>query len=83
MKETIVQIDGMACSMCESHICGCIRNAFPVKKVTASHRKGQAVILSENSIPRDTLRDTIEKTGYTVLSVTEGEPKKRFGFHLK
>lgn len=49
MLEIKVKIDGMACSMCESHICDVIRKNFDVKKVSASHRKGEAVILSEET----------------------------------
>ena len=37
MYETKVKIDGMMCGMCESHINDAIRNAFAVKKVSASH----------------------------------------------
>ena len=42
MYETKVKIDGMMCGMCESHINDAIRNAFSVKKVSASHSKGEA-----------------------------------------
>ena len=47
MIETTVKVDGMMCGMCEAHVSDAIRGALPVKKVTASHTKGQAVILSE------------------------------------
>ena len=43
MFETVIRIDGMMCGMCEAHICDAIRSAVPVKKVSASHGKGQAV----------------------------------------
>ena len=41
MVQITVGVDGMACSMCEAHVSDAIRKAFPVKKVTASHTKGQ------------------------------------------
>ena len=50
MVQITVGVDGMACSMCEAHVSDAIRKAFPVKKVTASHTKGQAVIVAENEI---------------------------------
>ena len=50
MTETTVNISGMMCGMCEAHICDVIRARFAVRKVTASHRKGQAVILSESGL---------------------------------
>ena len=47
MFETIVTVDGMMCGMCESHVNDAIRKAFPVKKVTSSHKKGETVILTD------------------------------------
>jgi cation transport ATPase len=41
MYQITLKIDGMACSMCESHVCDTIRNQFKVKKVSASHAKGE------------------------------------------
>ena len=56
MYQITLSIDGMACSMCESHVCDTIRSKFSVKKVTASHSKGEAVILSETQIPEAELK---------------------------
>ena len=47
MYETKVKIDGMMCGMCESHINDAIRNAFSVKKVSASHSKGCLLYTSD------------------------------------
>ena len=47
MTETILKIDGMMCSMCESHVCDVIRNKFAVKKVSASHSKGTATVFRQ------------------------------------
>ena len=46
MYQITLGIDGMMCGMCESHINDVIRSKFSVKKVTASHSKGEAVILT-------------------------------------
>lgn len=62
MYETKVKIDGMMCGMCESHINDAIRNAFSVKKVSASHSKGEADIISEEPIDEAKLREAITKT---------------------
>ena len=40
MIQTTVEVGGMACSMCESHINDTVRNAFPVEKVSSSHALG-------------------------------------------
>ena len=70
MYETKVKIDGMMCGMCESHINDAIRNTFSVKKVSASHGKGEADIISEEPIDEAKLRETITKTGYDFVSMT-------------
>lgn len=83
MTKIIVNVEGMMCSMCESHINEAVRTALPVKKVTSSHTKGQTVILTEQDIDESAVKDAINKTGYTVLSVTK-EPyvkKGLFSFH--
>lgn len=82
MLQITVQVDGMACSMCESHVNDAVRKAFPVKKVTSSHSKGQTVILSEQEISEDELRAAIGKTGYQVLSVRTEPYEKKGLFHF-
>ena len=69
MYQITLNIDGMMCGMCESHINDAVRNAFSVKKVTSSHSKGQTVILSETEIPETDLRPVIAKTGYELTVV--------------
>ena len=56
MYQITLSIDGMACSMCESHVCDTIRSKFSVKKVTSSHSKGKAVVLSEEPLDEALLR---------------------------
>ena len=85
MIETTVKIDGMMCGMCEAHVCDVIRQKFDVKKVSASHSKGQAVILSEQPLDEAALRAAIDATGYKVLSMTAHpyEKKGMFAFLKK
>lgn len=78
MVKTTVKIDGMMCGMCEAHINDCIRNNFKVKKVSSSHSKKQCVILSEAGLDWDSLKDAINKTGYTFVSLSE-EPYEKKG----
>ena len=81
MIQTNLTIDGMACSMCEAHINDVIRSTFSVKKVTSSHRKGTAQILSEEPLSEPLVREAIEKTGYRGLTFAQ-EPyvkKRLFG----
>ena len=78
MNKITVKIDGMMCGMCESHVNDAIRQAFPVKKVTSSHTKGETVILTEEPIDEADLLAAIDATGYRVLSM-ENEPYEKKG----
>ncbi len=82
MLKITLKIDGMMCGMCESHVNDAVRRAFPVKKVTSSHRKGETVILTEADIPEQKLREVVEATGYRVLAVSKENYEKKglFGF---
>lgn len=77
MTKTTLSIDGMACTMCESHVNDAVRNAFPVKKVTSSWKKGRCEILSAEPLEENALRGSIEATGYRVLSVTQEAYEKK------
>ena len=79
MIKTTVGVEGMACSMCESHINEAIRKAFPVKKVTSSHKKGVTEILSERPLDEAGIRGAIESTGYAVTEI-KSEPYEKRGF---
>lgn len=85
MYKTTLKIDGMACSMCESHVRDALRNALPVKKVTASHKKREAVLLSDQPIEEQTVANALVPTGYTLLSFSTEpyEKKTLFGFLKK
>ena len=85
MIETVLTIDGMACSMCESHVNDAVRNVCSVKKVTSSHTKGETVILSEQPVDEEALRAALAATGYRVLSVASHpyEKKGMFAFLKK
>lgn len=81
MVRTVLRIDGMMCSMCESHINDAVRRAFTVKKVSSSHTKGRTEIVSEEPLPEEALRAAVEETGYRVLSLDTG-PYEKKGFRL-
>ena len=78
MKKITVEIDGMRCGMCESHVNDCVRENFNVRKVTSSHLKGETVIITENDIDEAKLREAVNKTGYKVVSIKE-EPYEKKG----
>lgn len=73
MIQTLIKIDGMACSMCEAHINDVIRRNFTVKKVKSSHKKGETKIVSASPLDEELLRRCIAETGYSPLSITVKE----------
>lgn len=77
MEKMILEIEGMSCGMCESHINDTIRRQFTVKKVSSSHSKGMTEIIAEKPLDEEKLRNAIHETGYEVLSIkTEPYVKK-------
>lgn len=82
MVKITVGVEGMACSMCETHINEAVRKAFPVKKVTSSHTKKQTVIIAEHDIPEQELKNVVAETGYDVVSV-HSEPYEKKGLFGK
>lgn len=78
MLKYTLKIDGMMCGMCESHINDAIRGAFSVKKVTSSHSKGEAAIITDSPLDEEKLAETVNGTGYTFVSVKR-EPYEKKG----
>lgn len=81
MIKITVDVDGMACGMCEVHINDAVRQNFKVKKVASSHSKGQTEILAETPLDDEKLKAVIEKAGYTVTGI-HTEPYEKKGFSL-
>lgn len=79
MIKTTVEVNGMMCGMCESHVNEAVRKNFTVKKVQSSHTKSQTVILSEEALEEDKLKDAIGQTGYEVGKIVS-EPYQKKGF---
>lgn len=84
MFKTTLKIDGMMCTMCEAHVNDAIRKALPeAKKVTSSHAKGESSFLTELQPDENVLKDAIDKTGYTVISLDTQMYEKRSLFGRK
>lgn len=78
MKQIAIRVEGMKCTMCENHICEHIRNRYAVKKVTASRKKAEVIILTERDFDQQELISSIASLGYTAssCSVQSYQPKK-------
>ena len=82
MIKTTLNIEGMMCPMCESHINDVIRRKFNVKKVGSSHKKGETTVISDEELDEALLKDAIAETGYTLVSIKKEDYVKKglFGF---
>lgn len=78
MVKTVLEVKGMACGMCESHVNEAIRNAFSVKKVTSSHAKNETEIISEVPLDEEKIKSVIAETGYE-LGAIKSEPYQKKG----
>ena len=56
-----------------------MRKAFSVKKVSSSHSRGEALILSDAPLDERKLRDAINATGYEVTGISSA-PYTKKGF---
>lgn len=79
MKKTILEIEGMACAMCESHMNDVVRKLYPDAKVKSSHKKKQTEIISEADLDIEKLKAAIKETGYTFKGY-HSEPYVKKGF---
>ena len=69
MQKITLDIEGMACGMCEAHINDAVRKSFAVKKVTSSHVKKQTVILTEEELDEAALAGVIADAGYEMTGI--------------
>ncbi len=69
MYKTTLSVEGMMCGMCEQHVREAVQNALAenhveAKKITASRKDKELVVLAEHSIDEKLLRSAVEATGY-------------------
>ena len=67
MKETILIINGMMCGGCENRVKNAIKNIEGVENVTADHNTGKVIIVSNNEVSEEIIKETLEDIGYEVV----------------
>ena len=77
MIKYTINVCGMMCSMCESHVNESIRNSFVVKKVSSSHKKERTEIIAEQELDKQRLKEVISELGYEVGTITKEEYRKK------
>ena len=78
-----LKINGMMCGMCEAHINDVIRRSFKIRKVTSSYHKNQAIIISEELLDEQLIKDKIKETGYIVEDIKKEDNSEKKGFFAK
>lgn len=50
MLKIVLEVEGMHCGMCETHVNDVVRRVEGVKKVKSSHAKGRTEVVAEDSV---------------------------------
>lgn len=50
MLKITLEVEGMHCGMCETHVNDVVRRVDGVKKVKSSHAKGRTEVVAEDSV---------------------------------
>jgi copper chaperone CopZ len=74
--KTTVNVEGMMCEMCESHVNEAVVKAFPGVKAKSSHRLGRTEIWSEAPLPPKAVEAAISATGYSASGAVCAEAEK-------
>ena len=82
MKKITLKVDGMMCGMCEAHANDAVRSAVNVEKVTSSHKAGETVVICDDGIAPELIKEAIEKAGYKVTDI-QNEPYEKKGFFAR
>ena len=50
MLKITLEVEGMRCGMCETHVNDVVRRVEGVKKVASSHAKGRTEVIAEDGV---------------------------------
>ncbi|MWV38246.1 heavy-metal-associated domain-containing protein [Natrialba sp. INN-245] len=67
MKETTIEVGGMACEGCENTVTDALESLEGVSSVTANHEASEVrVVHEETLVDESSIADAIENAGYSV-----------------
>ena len=78
MLKIVLEVEGMHCGMCETHVNDVVRRVDGVKKVSSSHAKGRTEVVAEDSINTALIKAAITAQGYTVGNI-QSQPYEKHG----
>ncbi len=82
MRKITLEVEGMRCGMCETHVNDVVRRVEGVKKVKSSHAKGRTEVIAENDADIERIKEAIAKQGYGVGQVV-CEPYEKRGLFAR
>lgn len=71
LKLVKMKIEGMHCSMCESHVNECLLKVEGVYKAKSSHIRSLSKAVVSSCLDSSLLKEAVEKDGYRVLGIEE------------
>ena len=77
MLKITLEVEGMHCGMCETHMGGVVRRVEGVKKVASSHAKGRTEVIAEDGVDITRIKAAIT-AGYTVGNI-KSQPYEKHG----
>ncbi len=83
MLKIVLEVEGMRCGMCETHVNDVVRRVEGVRKVASSHAKRRTEVIAEDSVNIELIREAIIKQGYGVGKITCVPYEKRGLFSRK
>ena len=82
MLKITLEVEGMRCGMCETHINDVVRRVEGVKKVASSHAKGRTEVIAEDGVDITRIKAAIAKQGYGVGKI-ETQPYEKHGLFTR
>ena len=67
MKETNLIVNGMMCGGCENRVKNAIKDIEGVENVTADHDTGKVIVISDNEVSEEIIKEALEDIGYEVV----------------
>lgn len=67
MKEINLIVNGMMCGGCENRVKNAIKNIEGVENVTADHNTGKVIVISDNEVSEEIIKEVLEDIGYEVV----------------
>ena len=67
MKKTNLIVNGMMCGGCENRVKNAIKNIEGVENVTADYNTGKVIVISNNEVSEEIIKEKLEDIGYEVV----------------